>query len=116
MLGPRPPAPPKKDVCLTLLERAFLYVHLDPRKDGVDVPSSLRRQPQLLLRIGYSLVPPIPDLKVEDDVIACTLSFRGVPHPCRLPWTAVFAMVGEDGRGMVWSEDVPSEVSAQLQQ
>jgi hypothetical protein len=32
-----------------------------------------------------------------------------------VPWASVFAMVGEDGRGMVWPDDVPAEVARQAQ-
>jgi stringent starvation protein B len=39
------------------------------------------------------------------------LTFRGVPHRCIVPWTSVFAVVGEDGRGLVWGEDVPVEIA-----
>jgi hypothetical protein len=55
----------------------------------------------------------IPDLEVTEDAVACTLSFNRSPHYCFVPWHAVYALVGEDGRGMVWPEDIPAEVAAQ---
>jgi hypothetical protein len=42
--------------------------------------------------------------------MSCTLSFKRSPFFCVVPWASVFAMVGEDGRGMVWPDDVPAEV------
>jgi hypothetical protein len=42
--------------------------------------------------------------------MSCTLSFNRSPFYCVVPWASVFAMVGEDGRGMVWPDDVPAEV------
>jgi stringent starvation protein B len=107
--------PPKKDVALALLERASVFVHLDPRSDQVCVPPWLKRQPQLVLQIGLNLAVNIPDLTVEDDAVSCTLSFSRRPHFCRVPWAAVYALVGEDGRGMVWPSDIPAEVAAQTQ-
>lgn len=107
--------PPKKDVALALLERASVFVHLDPRPDEVSVPQWLKRQPQLVLQIGLNLAVNIPDLSIGEDAVCCTLSFSRRPHFCRVPWEAVYALVGEDGRGMVWPSDIPAEVAAQTQ-
>ncbi len=105
--------PPKKDVALALLERASVFVHLDPRKDDVRVPKWFRGQPQLVLQVGLNMAVPIPDLSLEDDALSCTLSFSRTPFFCFVPWGAVYALVGEDGRGMVWPDDVPKEVASQ---
>lgn len=107
------PLPPKKEVALALLERSRVHVHLDPRKDGVIVPANFRKQAQLVLEIGLNMPVPIPDLRVDDGAMTCTLSFSRQPFYCVVPWPAVFAMVGDDGRGMVWPEDVPPEIQAQ---
>jgi len=108
-----PQLPPKKEVALALLEGPSLFVHLDPRADGVVVPKWLRSQAQLVLQIGMNMAVPIPDLRIEDEGISCTLSFNRSPFWCRLPWSAVYALVGEDGRGMVWPDDVPAELAQQ---
>jgi len=109
------PLPPKKDVALALLEGPSLFVHLDPRQEGVVVPKWFTKQPQLVLQIGLNMAIPIPDLRVEEEGISCTLSFNRSPFWCLLPWDAIYALVGEDGRGMVWPEDVPPEVALQMQ-
>jgi stringent starvation protein B len=106
------PLPPKKEVALALLERSKVHVHLDPRRDGVVVPPHFRKQAQLVLEIGLNMPIPIPDLRVDDDSMTCTLSFSRQPFYCVLPWASVFAMVGDDGRGMVWPDDVPPEIAA----
>jgi stringent starvation protein B len=103
--------PPKKDVALALLDRASVFIHLDPRSDDVLVPSWLKKQPQLVLQVGRHMAVRIPDLEVVDEAVACTLSFNRSPHYCYVPWSAVYALVGEDGRGMVWPDDIPAEVS-----
>lgn len=107
--------PPKKDVALALLERASVFVHLDPRAENVVVPPWLKKQPQLVLQIGLNMAVKIPDLEVGEEAVCCTLSFSRRPHHCYVPWGAVYALVGEDGRGMVWPEDIPAEVSSQAQ-
>lgn len=105
--------PPKKDVALALLERATVLVHLDPRADAVRVPPWFKKQPQLILQLGLNMPVPIRDLNVDDEGLSGTLSFNRSPHFCLVPWSAVYALVGEDGRGMVWPEDVPAEVIVQ---
>lgn len=107
-----PRLPPKRDVCHALLEGDSVFVHLDPRREGVVVPKHFGQQAQLVLQIGLNMPRPIPDLEVDDDGISCTLSFGGTPFWCRMPWSSVFALVGSDGRSMVWPDDVPTEVSA----
>jgi stringent starvation protein B len=105
--------PPKKQVALELLEGASLFVHLDPRADDVQVPSQFHGQTQLVLQLGLNMAVAITDLDVNDEGIACTLSFNRTPHWCVMPWKAVYALIGEDGRGMVWPEDVPPELAAE---
>ncbi|MEY4547826.1 MAG: hypothetical protein RL685_4021 [Pseudomonadota bacterium] len=108
-----PPLPSKKAVALDLLERTSLFVHLDPRRPGVIVPLAFAKQPQLVLQVGLNMAISIPDLEVGETGISCTLSFNRRPHFCRLPWSAIYALIGQEGGGMVWPEDVPPEVVAQ---
>ncbi len=112
--GPRN-LPSKKDVVLALLQGPSVFVHLDPRKKGVVVPSNFRKQPQLVLQLGLNMAVQIPDLRVDDDGLTCTLSFSRSPFWCVLPYSAIYALVSEDGPGMVWPDDVPPEVAAQMQ-
>lgn len=107
--------PPKKDVAEALLEGPSVFVHLDPRRKGVMVPKWFQNQPQLVLQIGLNMAIPIPDLRLDDEGITCTLSFSRTPFWCSIPWSCVYALVGEDGRGMVWPDDVPPEVAVQMQ-
>lgn len=113
-MAPLPPQlPPKQEVALALLQTASsLYVHLDPRPSDVLVPSWFKKQPQLVLQIGLNMAVQIPDLDVSDEGISCTLSFNRSPEFCKIPYSAIFGLVGEDGRGMIWPESVPSEVAA----
>jgi stringent starvation protein B len=108
------PLPPKKEVALALLERSNdkgIYVHLDPRQAAVVVPPWFKKQPQLVLQIGLNMAIPIPDLRLDDEGMSCTLSFNRSPFFCVVPWTSVFAIVGDDARGMVWPDDVPAEIA-----
>jgi stringent starvation protein B len=106
--------PPKKEVALALLERSNVDVYLDPRARGVVVPPQYRKEPRLILKIGLNMPVPIPDLRLDDESMSCTLSFNRMPFFCVVPWPSVFAMVGDDGRGMVWPDDVPQELAVRV--
>ncbi|HXN30888.1 MAG TPA: hypothetical protein VN894_03460 [Polyangiaceae bacterium] len=114
-MSPTHPLPPKKDVALAFLERSSVYVHLDPRPASVLVPAKFKTQPKLILQVGLNMALPILDLRLDDEGIGCTLSFDRKPFFCVVPWASVYAMVGDDGRAMVWPDDVPAEVSLQAQ-
>ncbi len=109
-----PQLPAKKDVARALLLRGSVFVHLDPRRPGVLVPARLRNQAQVVLQIGLDMPVPIPDLRVDEEGIFGTLSFKGIPFSCFVPWGAVFALVGEDTKGMVWSKEMPAEIATAL--
>jgi stringent starvation protein B len=78
------------------------------------VPARLRHQAQVVLQVGLDMPVPIPDLRVDEEGIFGTLSFKGVPFSCFVPWGAVFALVGEDAKGMVWSREMPEEIASAL--
>lgn len=109
----KPSLPPKKDVALALVERSSVFLYLDPRRDGVVVPPWFRKQPELILQVGLNMAIPIPDLRFDDEGVSATLSFKGSQFFCVVPWPSVFAMRGEDGRGMIWPDDLPPEMYAQ---
>lgn len=114
-MGYQTTLPPKKDVARGLLLRGTVFVHLDPRGDGVVVPPWLREQAQLVLQVGLDMPIPIVDLRVDDEGLFGTLSFNRSPFTCVVPWSAVFAVVGEDGRGMVWPGSLPPEIRAEVE-
>jgi hypothetical protein len=107
--------PPKKDVARGLLLRGTVFLHLDPRVEGAVVPQWHRAEPQLVLQVGLDMPVPIPDLRIDDEGVYGTLSFNRSPFTCAVPWAAVFAVVGEDGRGMVWPESMPAEIRAEVE-
>ena len=110
----QPVLPPKKACATQLLSQTSLFIHLDPRASGVMVPAWFRKQPHLVLQVGLNMAVPIHDLRVEDEGISCTLSFNRAPFFCVMPWNAIFALSGEDGRGVIWPDEVPFEVAPQF--
>jgi stringent starvation protein B len=110
-----PAAQNKKEMTRALLLRGSVFLHVDPRKQGVEVPQWLQDQPQVVLQIGLDMPVPIPDLRVTSAGVKATLSFNRAPHACMIPWDAVFAVVGDEGTGMVWREDLPEELALELE-
>ncbi|MBI5482736.1 MAG: hypothetical protein HY906_28030 [Deltaproteobacteria bacterium] len=108
------PLPEKRSVVDAMLKDGPVLLHLDARRAGVKVPPDLAQDPALVLRIGHHLTPPIPDLTVDDDGVRATLTFRGVPHGCVVPFSALFAVTNEAGQGLVYDQDVPPEVAARM--
>jgi hypothetical protein len=109
------PLPYKRDVANMLLRKGSLFIHLDPRVSDVIVPPWLRHQAQLVLQVGFDMPIPIPDLRVDDEGVFGTLSFSRTPFACTVPWNAVFALVGDEGRGMVWPDSMPAEIVAEVE-
>ena len=107
--------PAKHLVAEALLGEGGLFVHFDPRVRGVVAPAHFKSQPQLVFQFGRKgLAVPIPDLLVDEEGISGTLSFSRTPHACFVPWGAVFALVGDDGRGLVFPESMPAEIRAEV--
>jgi len=107
--------PDKLQVARYLLRQGSVFVHLDPRDVGVVVPQWYRTEPQLVLQIGLDMPVPIPDLRVDEEGVYGTLSFNRSPFTCRVDWDAVFALAGDDGRGMVWPDSMPEEISQEIE-
>lgn len=101
----------KKNCFIELLETSSVFVCLDPRREGVIVPSHFTAQSQLVLQIGVNLSIPIPDLEIDDDAVRCTLSFNRAPFHCTLPWSAVFALRDDSGKTFTWQTAIPRELS-----
>jgi stringent starvation protein B len=106
-----PERPSKQDAFLALLREGWTSIHLDARRAGVIVPTHLRGEAHLVLQYGHDLPIQIPDLEVDDYGIRATLSFQRSPQLTVVPWSAVYVVACDDGRGVLYQEDVPQDVS-----
>src|SRR5439155_17302728 len=73
------------------------------------------KKPQLVLQRGLNFPIPIHDLEIDETGVRCTLSFNRAPFYCVLPWSAVYALVAEDGQVTVWPSEIPSELVPQAE-
>jgi stringent starvation protein B len=106
-----PERPSKQDAFLALLREGWTSLHLDARRPGVIVPAHLRGEAHLVLQYGHDLPISIPDLEVDDYGVRATLSFSRNPQLTVVPWSAVYVVACDDGRGVLYQEDVPEDVS-----
>jgi stringent starvation protein B len=106
-----PERPSKQDAFLALLREGWTSLHLDARRSGVVVPQHLRNEAHLVLQYGHDLPIPIPDLEVDEYGVRATLSFSKTPQRTVVPWSAVYVVACDDGRGVLYHEDVPEDVS-----
>jgi hypothetical protein len=102
--------PDKHDVLIDLLKDAWVYVHFDPRREGVILPAFLREGPRVVLQYGYNMPVPIRDLEIDAQGIFATLSFRREMHRTFVPFSAVFAMVIDEKHAVLWEKDVPADL------
>ena len=103
--------PTKRDAFNAFFGEGWVSIHLDARRDGVKVPDEHTSNRHLVLQYGQNMPIPIPDLRVDDQGITATLSFSRTPHRTFVPWTAVYIVACNDGRGILYYEDVPEDVS-----
>ena len=106
-----PERPSKHEVFLALLRESWTSLHLDARRPGVIVPAHLKSEPHLVLQYGHDLPIPIPDLEIDEHGVHATLSFAKHPQRTMVPWSAVYVVTCDDGRGVLYHEDVPEDVS-----
>lgn len=97
----------KRKVLERLLESGMVMVTLDARRPGVDVPSRFQDDPQLRLNLSYRFGQP---MEVSDWGVRASLTFSGVPHGCKLPWSAIYQIVSHvTSEQYISPEDVPEE-------
>src|SRR5256885_8262358 len=95
-----PERPSKHEAFLALLHEGWTSLHLDARRPGVIVPSHLKGEAHLVLQYGHDLPIPIPDLTIDELGVSATLSFARTPHFTAVPWSAVYVVASDDGRGV----------------
>jgi stringent starvation protein B len=103
--------PAKQRAVERMLAKGAVLVHLDARTRGVIVPPKYATDPDLVLRIGHGLSPPISDLEITQRGIAGTLKFDGALFHTVVPWTAIFGLkVETTDEVRVWDDEIPPEL------
>ena len=75
------------------LSRGKVYIHVNTRVDGVDLPQVLMGRERVPLVVAWRA--PDIDLQLGDDHVAATLRFSGEPYRCIVPWHALLAVIAD---------------------
>ncbi|MEL6338397.1 MAG: ClpXP protease specificity-enhancing factor SspB [Myxococcota bacterium] len=103
------PSEAKQDLLSRLLEEGMVQVMLDARGRGVDVPTHLRNDYQLRLNLSYRFNN---HMEIDRDGVEATLTFKGEPYTCRIPWNCLYMMVltNNDDPPYIFPADMPAEL------
>lgn len=100
--------PNKQELVEALLEKGMIMVTLDARRTGVDVPGRFQDDLGLGLNLSYRFGLP---LDVNAWGIRATLTFGGVSHDCKIPWSAVYQVFSHITRERyLFPEDIPEDI------
>lgn len=106
-VDPKRPAT-KRDLVESLLDRGMVMVTLDARSPGVDVPPRLRDDGRLRLNLSHRFGL---SMDLNDWGVHATLTFGGVPHPCKLPWGSIYQVLSHaTSEQYVFPADVPDDL------
>ena len=75
------------------LGRGKVYLHVNPRVEGVVLPESLMHRERVPLVVAWRA--PDIELDLGETVIAATLRFSGKPFRCVIPWAALLAIISD---------------------
>ncbi len=102
----------KRRLLIELLDSGMVTVQLDPRRDGVDVPTPHKSSAALTLNLSHAF--NLDTFDVGAFAIRANLSFGGVRHLCVLPYNAIYAIVSQaEGKHLLFPDDVPVELTAE---
>ena len=84
-------------------------VRLHARAGGGDVPTHLRGDYQLRLNLSYRFNN---HMDIDHDGVEATLTFKGEPYTCRIPWRALYMMVltSNEDPPYIFPGDMPPEL------
>ncbi|RVU44862.1 hypothetical protein EA187_10015 [Lujinxingia sediminis] len=102
---PKAPDDPRSAAKLALfsrlIEEGMVMVTLDPRVDGVSVPSRFQGQPELRLNFSHNF--HLTDFDYDGQGVRASLSFQGKRFFCDIPWAAIGMLYAhETGEGYVF--------------
>ncbi len=101
----------KQSVLAKWFEGDHVLLHLDARREGVDVPVAFRTNHSLTLKVSGLFQGPTT---WNDQSIVALLKFNGEYYRCVIPWNAIWGMTSSQSEQKIWPEDLPTEVVRDL--
>jgi hypothetical protein len=102
---------PKKTLFDEWIQDDHILVHLDARKDAVIVPSHLKDQHALTLKLSILFQG---ETKSDENEISTYLRFNNEYFQCIIPWDAVWGMTSDQGLQKIWEKELPKEVYKEI--
>jgi hypothetical protein len=102
----------EKEITLSKwFEGDHVLLHLDARRDGVDVPVAFRTNHSLTLKVSGLFQGPTT---WNQQSVVALLKFNGEYFRCVIPWNAIWGMTSAQSEQKIWPEDLPTEVVRDL--
>jgi hypothetical protein len=98
---------PKRERLTELLARGRVNVHVDPRREGVRIPSWLASQPSAVIELQASSEPVMGALVVDDDGVRARVTIRESKYDCAISWCAITKLEGEGGEVAEFEDEDP---------
>lgn len=96
-----------------LIDEGMVLVTLDSRRPGVSVPPHHRGDAQLGLNFSHRFY--VDDFTYDEQGVRASLSFRGEPFFCDIPWSAVFMLRSHvTDEVFLFPSSVPAELEGML--
>lgn len=92
-------------------EGDHVLLHLDARREGVDVPAAFKTNHSLTLKVSGLFQGPTT---WNNQSVVALLKFNGEYFRCVIPWSAIWGMTSAQNEQKIWPEDLPTEVVRDL--
>jgi len=93
------------------LEEEYMLLHLDARRDGVELPSHLMGNPTVTLKLSLGFRG---GMEITEERVWASLTFGGKFRDCFVPLTAIWGATSATGANTIWSDDAPPEIILQI--
>ena len=88
-----------------------VLLHLDSRREKVEVPAHLAGNSALTLKVSYLFQGTTEH---NDEGVTAYLRFSGNYERCVIPWAAIWGMSNDKGEQKIWAEDLPAEILSEI--
>lgn len=93
------------------LEEEYILIHIDARKEGVDIPDHLMGNPTVTLKLSFGFKG---GMQVTEERVWAALTFGGKFRDCFIPLPAIWGATTSSGANTIWPDDAPPEIVTQI--
>jgi hypothetical protein len=101
----------KYDCLNKLLEEDHVFIHVNPAKPGVKLPSSQMNVPSVSLKISRLFRGRL-DIDLEH--LEAELLFGNSYFSCKIPFDALWGVTASNGANTCWPADIPESLLSEV--